>query len=193
MEMTKKTCLIGVIGTAVVMLSACAQKGEQRTSGEDEKTDEVEVKTDIQSDDADEWADEDVLPDGKCLNDIRFENFEEKDWYDNEYFRALRQYLDGFNNGEIEDEQLELYRKDVQGKFAVFCAQPYVGGGMLIELVFIDHPQKMFWAWVYSDVDIRTETIMGYRVFSISEHGNNDCTREEILQILREHPENKLW
>ena len=74
--MTKKTCLIGVIGTAVVMLSACAQKGEQRTSGEDEKTDEVEVKTDIQSDDADEWADEDVLPDGKCLNDIRFETLE---------------------------------------------------------------------------------------------------------------------
>ena len=33
---------------------------------------------------------EDVADNGKSLNDIRFANFTEKDWLDNEYIRELR-------------------------------------------------------------------------------------------------------
>lgn len=187
----KKSIINVAVGAAIiVMLLACKRAESQQTPVERVTTEEENVETE------DDFAGEetgDSLEDGKSLNDIRFADFKEKDWYDNEYFRALRKYLDAFNSGEIEDEELEPYRKEVQGKFAVYCAQSYIGGGMLIELVFIDHPKDMFWAWVYSDVDIRTESVMGYRVFSIRKHGENATSKAEILQILREHPENKLW
>ena len=38
----------------------------------------------------------------RTLNEIRFENWIEKDWYDNDYFRALRNYLDAVSRGEVE-------------------------------------------------------------------------------------------
>ena len=50
----------------------------------------------------------------KSLNDIRFENFDENDWLDNEYIRCLRRYLDDYNSGKIENEEfitLDIIRK----------------------------------------------------------------------------------
>ncbi len=34
----------------------------------------------------------------KSLNDIRFADFDENDWLDNDYIRCLRKYLDDYNH-----------------------------------------------------------------------------------------------
>lgn len=72
----------------------------------------------------------------KSLNDIRFGNWTEKEWFDNDYFRTLRKYIDACYKGEIKDEVLEPYRFALKGKFAIFNAGPFIGGGMFIYFVF---------------------------------------------------------
>lgn len=180
----------------MLLLLGCARTGGQSSPDEfeDDGEEEIETEEDSLSDDAYEGeGDPFALPHGKSLNEIRFQDFDEKDWYDNYYFRALRRYLDVFNNGQIEDEELEPYRAETQGQFAVLFAQPYMGGGMLIHFVFIDHPERLYRAHVYSDVDVETEKVLGYYVAFIKMEGESFTTKEELLKIKEEHPENKLW
>lgn len=127
------------------------------------------------------------------LNDIRFGNWTEKDWYDNDYFRTLRQYIDACYRGEIENEDLEPYKSALKGKFVIHEAIPSPGGGMAICFIFLDVPNKMFIALIYSFVE--DETVVDYEVRAVVEEREveSNLTKEDILSIIKEHPENKLW
>lgn len=129
---------------------------------------------------------------GESLNDIRFGSWTDKDWYDNEYFRALRKYLDACYSGEINDDDLEPYRSVMNGKFVVHTAAPFIGGGMQIYFIFLDAPHKVFDAWVYSVIEENRVVDYQIRDLRVCEK-DIELTREEILSIVKEHPENKLW
>lgn len=187
MKRTIETVLTGV--AVMLLLLGCARTGGQSSPDEYEDEEEVELEAE-----EDSLSDDDDLPHGKSLNEIRFQNFEEKDWLDNEYIRTLRQYLDDFLSGNIEDEELEQYRNEVKGQFGVYRAEPFLGGGMFLQIIFIDNPDNIFWAQVYSDVDIEEEKVTGYHVNGIM-LGEKDSgiTKEEMLQMAAEHPELRLW
>lgn len=128
------------------------------------------------------------------LNAIRFNHFTDENWNDNEYIRCLRQYITDYNEGKIEDEDLDSYQDKIRGKFVVFSISPYIAGGAFIQIVFLDNPNDVFSAWVYSSVDEETETVLDYSVRSIRlEDEKSELTKEEIQEIIKEHPENKVW
>ena len=130
----------------------------------------------------------------KSLNDIRFANFKEDDWLDNEYIRCLRNYIDDYNSGLVEDEVPKEYKDKLKGKFVVTQTQPYMMGGLLIQLVFIDCPNELFHAWVYSFVDEESETVFAFEVRSILlDEENSEFSKEKLQEILKENPEMKLW
>jgi len=131
----------------------------------------------------------------KSMNDIRFGSWTKKDWYDNDYFRAVRKYVDAYYKGEIENLDLEPYKSALKGKFVILEATPFIMGGMFISIVFLDAPNKIFETWVYSDVDENTKTVYNYeaRSLRLSEEYEYKMTKEEILTLIEEHPENKLW
>ncbi len=130
----------------------------------------------------------------KSLNDIRFANFKEDDWLDNEYIRCLRNYIDDYNSGLVEDEVPKEYKDKLKGKFVVTQTQPYMMGGLLIQLVFMDCPNELFHAWVYSFVDEESETVFAFEVRSILlDVENSEFSKEKLQEILKENPEMKLW
>ena len=129
------------------------------------------------------------------LNAIRFRNWNQKDWRDNDYFRALRKYIDACYKGEIENQDLEPYKSALKGKFVIGNAEPFIMGGMFISIVFLDMPNKIFDTRVYSEVDEELEKITKYEVRGIHVRQDEESgwTKEEILAIIKEHPEHKLW
>lgn len=138
------------------------------------------------------YANEDA--ENESLNDIRFANFKDEDWLDNEYIRTLRQYIDDFNNRKIEDEELEPHRSLLKGKFVIGNVEPFMLGGLFIQITFIENPENVFSAWVYSDVDPEKRTISNYSVHHVRlEKEKLEFTREQILQEMEIHPELKLW
>lgn len=131
---------------------------------------------------------------GKGLNEIRFADFDDNDWLDNEYIRCLRRYLDDYNSGKIKDESLDQYKEKLKGKFVIAWAGPYIMGGLFIQFIFIDYPEDIFTAWVYSGVDEEKEQVIDYEMRSIRlDEEKSDFTKDEILEIMKEHPEFKLW
>ena len=133
---------------------------------------------------------------GKSFNDIRFGNWTSKDWYDNDYFRFLRKCFNDCLKGVESENTIDLqdYKSVLNSKFFIYNAQPYIGGGMFIILGFLDNPEKVYKTAIYSDVDVDKEIITGYRLFGFSEDDEpSDITKEEVLQLIKEHPENKLW
>jgi len=130
----------------------------------------------------------------KCLNDIRFGKWTENDWYDNDYFRFLREFIDECYKGEAECEAFEPYKHVLTSKFAICDAKPFIGGGMFILFIFFDAPNVIFNTWIYSYVDEDTETVVDYDIRHVDINcDDSGFTKEEILSIIEEHPENKLW
>lgn len=131
---------------------------------------------------------------GRSLNDIRFDGWTDNDWLDNEYIRCLRRYIDDYNNGRIQNEALDEYRDKIKGKFLIGWSEPYFMGGLFLQIIFIDSPSDIFCASVYSTVDEDTETVLDYEVRGVS-HGEtkNILSRGELLKLMEEHPEYKLW
>lgn len=84
----------------------------------------------------------------RSLNDIRFENWTEEGWYDNDYFRALHAYINDWREGKLEDgpdnEELEPYKSILKSKFVVTDAVPHPLGGMFVCIVFLDAPNVIF-------------------------------------------------
>lgn len=137
---------------------------------------------------------EEDTDDGMSLNDIRFADFDDDDWLDNEYIWALRQYLDDIDVSKIKDESLKPYLKVIKGKFVIARVEPALMGGLFIMFSFIDKPEGIFSTWVYSDVNEATGEVSNYTVNGIKlEDIKNDMSREEILKIMKEHPELKLF
>lgn len=134
------------------------------------------------------------VTDIKGLNEIRFGNWTDKDWYDNDYFRFLRKFIDACYNGEAECKVFEPYKHVLNSKFAIAEAVPFLGGGMFILFTFLDVPNVIFNTWIYSDVDEETETVVDYYIRRVDiESDDSGITKEDILSIIKEHPENKLW
>jgi len=132
----------------------------------------------------------------KSLNEIRFGNWTEKNLYDNDYYRFLRKCFDDCAKG-IENENtlfLRDYKSILNDKFVVTDVNFDVFGDIVIDIVFLNQPEKVYQAYVYSDVDEEAEIVTGYHIMVfhiIAEHSN--ITKEEILQIMKKHPELKLW
>lgn len=132
---------------------------------------------------------------GRSLNDIRFKNWTDKDWYDNDYFRALRKYLDACCQGKIVDKNLEPYKSVLKGRFVIFNAEPCISGGMFVSIIFLEAPNKIFDVVIYSNVDEDTEVVVDYQVLGIApkEDEESGLTKSDILSIIKEHPEHQLW
>lgn len=141
-----------------------------------------------------ETTDVPSVPQGKSLNDIRFGGWTQKEWLDNEYIRTIRKHLDAYHKGEIKDANLDQHKAYIIGKFVIGNIEPYLLGGAFVYLMFVENPTKVFTTWVYSDVDEKTETVLGYECRGLKlEDYESEFTKEEILQISKEHPEMKLW
>lgn len=183
--MDKTTIIFVSMMVLPLMLTGCMHK--EKTA---EQAPADTISTPIDS----VLAEEDGEGDFGGLNAIRFNHFTDEDWVDNEYIRSLRQYITDYNEGKIEDEELDAYKGKIRGPFTVFSISPFIGGGALIHIVFLDNPDDIFTAWVYSSVDEKTETILDYSVRSIKiEEEKSGLTKEDIQEIIKEHPENKLW
>lgn len=136
----------------------------------------------------------DTIGTRKTLNEIRFDGWERSDWLDNEYIRTLRKYLDDYNNGIVSNPALDPYKEQIKGQFVVYDINPYLLGGALIRITFLDMPDRVFSSWIYSNVDEKKEIIESYEFRSISiEEETTDMTKEDILQAIKEMEGLKLW
>ncbi len=186
-----------ILGCMVAMLSCTPTKGRVSTIDTTSQTEVVSQKmvekmgeTEMQSEQEDTVEN---IP-GKSLNDIRFAGWTDKDWLDNAYIRELRKHIDAYLNGQMSNQYPNHYKEYIKGKFAIVNIEPYLLGGVFIQFCFVENPSKIFSVWVYSDVDEEREKVLGYDCKSIQlEDYEMDLTKEEILKIIEEHPENKLW
>lgn len=136
----------------------------------------------------------DTIGTRKTLNEIRFNGWERSEWLDNEYIRTLRKYLDDYNNGIVSNPVLDPYREQIEGQFVVYDINPYLLGGALIRITFLDMPDRVFSSWIYSNVDEKKEIVESYEFRSISiEEETTDMTKEDILQAIKEMEGLKLW
>lgn len=136
----------------------------------------------------------DTIGTRKTLNEIRFDGWERSDWLDNEYIRTLRKYLDDYNNGIVSNPALDPYKEQIKGQFVVYDINPYLLGGALIRITFLDMPDRVFSSWIYSNVDEKKEMVESYEFRSISiEEETTDMTKEDILQAVKEMEGLKLW
>lgn len=180
--------LYRLIAVVAIVGLTCSCSSPKRTDKSGKTSDSVETA------EIDSSYEADTIAKGKSLNDIRFANFTDKDWVDNEYIQTLRVYIDSFVSGKVKNEDLEPYKNDVKGKFVIANTEPFLMGGLFIQIVFIDKPEKIFTAWVYSDVDEDAEKVVGYSVRRIClDERKNELSREQIFQVMKEHPELKLW
>ena len=130
----------------------------------------------------------------ETLNEIRFDEWKRSDWLDNEYIRTLRKYLDDYNSGKVSNANLDPYKEQVKGKFVVYDINPYLLGGVLIRITFLDMPDKVFSSWIYSNVDEQKEIVESYEFRSISiEKETTGMTKKDILQAVKEMDGLKLW
>ncbi len=128
------------------------------------------------------------------FNDIRFADWTDADWLDNDYIRTLRKYLDDYYAGKIEEPDLDPYKEYTKSKFIIGNIQPAYIGGVFIQFTFLDLPNRVFTGWIYSYVDEDVMAVTGYELRGINiEEDILDMTKEDILSIVKEHPELKLW
>ena len=71
-----------------------------------------------------------------ALNQIRFENWTEDDWQDNDYYREIRKYITSFQRGTMRDGVLSMNKDALDSKFIVLQAQPFLGGGLWVSISF---------------------------------------------------------
>lgn len=136
----------------------------------------------------------DTIGTRKTLNEIRFDGWERSEWLDNEYIRTLRKYLDDYNNGIVSNPALDPYKEQIKGQFVIYDINPYLLGGALIRITFLDMPDRVFSSWIYSNVDEKKEIVESYEFRSISiEEETTGMTKEDILQAIKEMEGLKLW
>lgn len=185
----------GVFIVLTIVIGSIDWKSNAGTDDNRQSSEEIITNPSDEDEDEDQDQDEnDSAENGEGLNDIRFADFKDGDWLDNEYIKTLRKYLDDYNSGEIEDEELYQYKEKVKGQFVIANVEPSLWGGLLIQFMFIDHPEYLFNAYVYSTVDVEKRKVVNYSVHYISVRGNEyEMTKQEILDSLKVHPEMKLW
>lgn len=139
----------------------------------------------------------DEIASAPCLNDIRFGSWGEKEWSDNDYYRILRHYLNDYASGEEEQvwEKVNPYKDIFTSPYAIYVAEPFIGGGMQLYITFMDDTSLTFFVWIYSFVG-DDNTIEGYevRALDIVEDFPVNYTPEEINRIIDEsNGKYKLW
>lgn len=177
----------------IVLSMSCTNSGAQKRSEQ-----AANIMTDTEKLDSSEISntltDIEEETQSKSLNDIRFDGWESKDWLDNDYIRALREYLDDYSQGKIGNEDLDPYKQYITGKFIIANIEPYMLGGTFIQIIFLDLPSRIFESWIYSDVNEEKEEVTGYEVRGVHiDKEIYDFKREEILETMKEHPELKAW
>ena len=131
--------------------------------------------------------------DGRSGNDIRFDGWTEQDWMDNDYIRELRRFLDDYNAGKFECEQLDGYKDKIGGKFILFSIDEALLGGATLQVVFIDNPDVMVTARVYSYVDGNVVTGYSVRTVWAEDCSYLELTTSDIQQAMKEMPLLKEW
>ena len=174
---------------AMTILSACNMKQDQTEpvaiSDSTQHIESANVDSTLQTADT-------IVP--KTGNDIRFEDWGEKEWLDNEYIRTLRKYLDDYNRGKVRNSDLYPYKEQIKSKFVVYSIQPYLAGGAFIQIVFLDMPDRVFSSWIYSNVDEERRIVESYECRSIRiEEETTGMTKEDILQAIKDMGGLKLW
>lgn len=130
----------------------------------------------------------------KSHNDIRFGNWGDEEWSDNEYIRTIRKYIDSYNNGTVANEDLDNYKDKIAGQFVVANIEYFIYGGLSIMFFFIDNPEIIFDAWVYSYVDEAKEIVLDYELRNISViTEESGLSREQVLNDLKNNPLIKVW
>lgn len=129
------------------------------------------------------------------LNGIRFENWGDKEWLNNNYIRSVRLYIDAYNLGLVKDEELDKNKAALKGKFCICSIEPFMGGGAWMHIAFVDDTSFSLRFWVYSFVNKDNPiAIEGYDV-----RGSDlvdeplGITTEEIKDIFKQSPHNQLW
>ena len=96
-----------------LLIAGCgSQSSKQKTATQPtEITTESIAKPNVQE------KDQEILQDStsesneaESLNDIRFGNWTDEDWQDNDYFRTLRKYVDAYLQGKIKNKDLTSYQ-----------------------------------------------------------------------------------
>ncbi len=175
--------------TAVTMIG-CKPEAKEKEQSNEKVVEVVANDTIVAGEDS--VASEPV---SESLNDIRFEKFKtNKDWVDNEYVRTLRLHLDECANGTVTYACFEDYPEFAKSRFVVWETNPFLMGGLLIEFCFLEDPNILFSAHVYSDVDAETRTMSHYHVVSIiKQEEETGLTKQEMMEIPMPHPEIKFW
>ena len=129
------------------------------------------------------------------LNGIRFEEWGDKEWLNNNYIRSVRLYIDAYNLGLVKDEGLDKHKAALKGKFCICSIEPFMGGGAWMHIAFVDDTSFSLRFWVYSFVnESDPAAIEGYDV-----RGSDlvdeplGISPEEIKEILKQNPHNQLW
>ena len=182
-----------------LVLTACQGNKLQKASDLNIQTEGIEstiavTSFDIEVAQLQKEKDDDVDDiSAKSLNDIRFDGWTDEDWLDNDYIRALRKHIDAYCRREIKSPDLDQYKSIMQSKFVVLNIEPFISGGTFITIVFLDNPHCVFNSWVYSEVNSNNQVVdyiaKGLRLVDTE----YPMTKEEILEIIKEHPEHKLW
>lgn len=170
------------IFTSVLMIlaicSACTSKVNKQETTTQEDVVDVEEVIDLEA-----------------LNEIRFANWGDEEWSDNEYIRTLRKYIDSYNNGDFTDEMMEPFADYLKGKFVINYMEPYFYGGAQILFFFIDKPDIIFNTWVYSEVDYVKKVVTNYEVrggIEINDE-NSGLSKEEVMENLEKNPQIRVW
>ena len=134
----------------------------------------------------------------KSLNEIRFDGWTEEDFFNNDYLRAFRRYMDAWLQGkemdgiEADPSVLEPYRErlSVSGKFAVYALRPFLFGGLLYALISIDDPGLSLKVWIYSTVNDShiDEYLVEYvEVHDLEEENGKLIDKDKARQYLLEN------
>lgn len=134
----------------------------------------------------------------RSSNEERFSEWTNEKWLDNDYIRSLRKLLDDYHGGKISDDHivkpsLDEYKDDIKGQFMIVNIQAHLMGGVDIAICFIEKPTKAYRVWVYREVDEVNQTYnYACRGFDLTKAKLN-YTKEQLLEIIKEHPELRPW
>lgn len=93
---------------------------------------------------------------------------DEAELMNDEYYRAridlIREHIESFICGDIENGVLEPYKAIVQRDFRIVDMHGVMGGGIYFRFVFPNHPNDVFQVFTSIDVDDETDSITAYHL-----------------------------